>query len=294
MTKWILTAALALCALAGMAEEDVMALMPKPPKPMTEMNAQEKAAYNKVRAEAFSKLTEEQKRILIRQTKERYEQRTGGHVRRTDVQKGRIVFANAQKAVPDSELAKPLAKLADFLKVAIDVVPAAAPASCRKDAPAFLRAHGANAVVYVVDSEDACALLVAPEDRWALVNVAALRGGDVAARTQKELVRAFAFLCGAGASQFPESLTGPVLGVEQLDAIKDYELPIDVLQRFTEYLEGMGVKPYIQASYRTACRQGWAPAPTNDVQRGIWERVKADKERGPARPLHILPPGAKK
>lgn len=290
MTKWILCAALALCALAGMAEEDVMALMPKPPKPMAEMTAQEKAAYNKVRAEAFSKLTEEQKRILIRQTKERYEQKTGGYVRRTDVQKGRIVFANAQRDVPAAELAKPLAKLADFLKVAIDVVPAAAPASCRKDAPAFLKEHGANAVVYVVDSADGSALLVAPEDRWALVNVSALRGGDLAARTQKELVRAFALLCGGAASQFPESLTGPVLGVEQLDAIKDYELPIDVLQRFTEYLEGMGVKPYVQASYRTACRQGWAPAPTNDVQRAIWERVRADKERGPVKPLKIPPP----
>lgn len=289
MTKWILTAVLALCALAGMAEEDVMALMPKPPKPMAEMTAQEKSAYNKVRAEAFSKLTEEQKRILVRQTKERYEQRTGGHVRRTDVQKGRIVFANAQGTVAEDELKKPLSKLADFLKIAIDMVPATAPTSCRKDTPAFLKEHGANAVVYVVDSAEAGALLVAPEDRWALVNVAALRGGDVASRTQKELVRAFAFLCGAGASQFPESLTGPVLGVEQLDAIKDYELPIDVLQRFTEYLEGMGVKPYIQASYRTACKQGWAPAPTNDIQRAIWERVKADKERGPSNPLQIKP-----
>ena len=294
MTKWILCAALALCALAGSAEEDVMALMPKPPKPVAEMTAQEKAAYNKVRAEAFAKLTEEQKKILIRQTKERYEQRTGGYVRKTDVQKGRIVFANAQKTVPAAELEKPLAKLADFLKIAIDVVPAAAPASCRKDAPAFLKEHGANAVVYVVDSADAGALLVAPEDRWALVNLSALQGQDLTGRAQKELVRAFAYLCGAGASQFPESLTGPVMDPSGLDAISDYELPIDVLQRFTEYLDGMGVKPYIQASYRTACKQGWAPAPTNDVQRGIWERVRADKERGPARPLHILPPGAKK
>ena len=27
------------------------------------------------------------------------------------------------------------------------------------------------------------------------------------------------------------------------------------------------------ASYRTACQQGWAPAPTNDAQRTIWQEV---------------------
>jgi hypothetical protein len=35
----------------------------------------------------------------------------------------------------------------------------------------------------------------------------------------------------------------------------------------------MGVTPTLVAHYRQACKQGWAPAPTNDVQRAIWNKV---------------------
>lgn len=46
-------------------------------------------------------------------------------------------------------------------------------------------------------------------------------------------------------------------------------------------------------TYRNACRQGWAPAPTNDYQKAIYERMQADKERGPSKPLTITPPAKK-
>ena len=55
-----------------------------------------------------------------------------------------------------------------------------------------------------------------------------------------------------------------------------------------------GVRSVRLASYRQACREGWAPAPTNDVQRAIFEQVKADKERGPTNPITIPPPNAAK
>jgi len=54
------------------------------------------------------------------------------------------------------------------------------------------------------------------------------------------------------------------------------------------------VTPCIRATYRRACHLGWAPPPTNDVQRAIWEKIKAEKERGPTKPITIPPPNAKK
>ena len=51
---------------------------------------------------------------------------------------------------------------------------------------------------------------------------------------------------------------------------------------------------YIKATYLRACHLGWAPPPTNDVQRAIWEKIKAEKERGPTKPITIPPPNAKK
>ena len=32
-----------------------------------------------------------------------------------------------------------------------------------------------------------------------------------------------------------------------------------------------------EAPYAIAVRQGWAPAPTNDIQKAVWNRVMAEK-----------------
>ena len=34
----------------------------------------------------------------------------------------------------------------------------------------------------------------------------------------------------------------------------------------------------IRTTYRAAVKEGWAPAPTNDFQKAIWEKIKAEKE----------------
>jgi hypothetical protein len=36
----------------------------------------------------------------------------------------------------------------------------------------------------------------------------------------------------------------------------------------------MGVKPISVVTYRKAVEAGWAPAPTNDIQRAIYDEVK--------------------
>ncbi len=34
-----------------------------------------------------------------------------------------------------------------------------------------------------------------------------------------------------------------------------------------------GIEPLKVASYMRACQEGWAPAPTNDIQKAIWNEV---------------------
>ena len=65
----------------------------------------------------------------------------------------------------------------------------------------------------------------------------------------------------------------PVSNVEELDLFEQTEIPIDVLNRFPPFLEALGVVPYEECSYRSACKAGWAPQPTNDIQRAIWNEV---------------------
>ena len=40
-------------------------------------------------------------------------------------------------------------------------------------------------------------------------------------------------------------------------------------------MSGQGMQPFRRTTYRNAVREGWAPAPTNDAQRAIWDAVKA-------------------
>jgi hypothetical protein len=66
-----------------------------------------------------------------------------------------------------------------------------------------------------------------------------------------------------------------------------------MVEFYVTYLKSLGVTPAEMTTYRKACREGWAPAPTNDIQKAIWEQVKADKERGPTNPLKISMPKRK-
>ena len=148
-----------------------------------------------------------------------------------------------------------------------------------------------NASLVVVDDDKFPAMLHAPESRWCMVNIASLAHGAgqkqqfFAARVQKELTRGFSLLAGTQSSNYPKSILGCVTKPEDLDVFEDCRLPVDILSRFTPYLAGYGVKPCILSTYRKACEEGWAPAPTNDVQKAIWDKVHTM----PTEPIKIKP-----
>ena len=103
------------------------------------------------------------------------------------------------------------------------------------------------------------------------------------ARVLKELTRGFAMLCGASDSQFPGALTSAITKVEDLDHHTDHRLPVDLFIRFKKYMKPFGVAPGNIETYETACCQGWAPPPTNDIQRAIWNEVR----KLPEKPIKI-------
>lgn len=73
------------------------------------------------------------------------------------------------------------------------------------NADKLIDAADATVGVFVVDSSDYPTLMVAPESKWAFVNVGKLKADSpdaakLAWRTRKEIWRAFAYVCGGGAS----------------------------------------------------------------------------------------------
>lgn len=211
----------------------------------------------------------------------------GGTLMRPNSLSGKAIVVNAQKVVLSVSLTNAINTLNRALNTTI---------SLHESEP--LRVHeiknkaklfGAQEAVFIVlDSEWPNAIVVAPEDNWAIVNVAALSGNNVepsfiVARTNKELLRAFLMLCGAFDSSYDDSIMQGIKDVEDIDKIVRISPPLDVVGRVRKYLFAKGVETRPPVTYLQACRQGWAPVPTNDVQKKIWKQVHAV----PNRPITI-------
>jgi len=202
---------------------------------------------------------------------ERAMKRFGGYIERKGTQQGTICYVNCQKTVPKEWLEESIRYLTQMTHYNI---------VCREGAFDITNPKiEGNVSLFVIDDPKYPALLVAPENRWALVNVAVVakekRPAFFHARMKKQLSRGFAYLCGAANSQFQETLVRAIVDEADLDRNLDDQLPMDVFQRFYSYMSGLGVKPALYSTYKKACEEGWAPAPTNDVQKAIWDKVHA-------------------
>ena len=226
------------------------------------------------------KYTPEELTRLRAEAHQKMLERTGGYVMKPGVGRGMVMFFNAQTRVAESNIVKVASSLVRPLriKVAVERIEGAVTSA---DAGTRLKKSGAAAGVFVVDDvANPNTLLVAPEGRWAIVNVAALAADGAAepfvvARTQKEAMRAFLFAFNAGDSQSENSLMGPIAAPKELDLFPAARPPVDVLNRAIRAMPNYGVQRWERYTYRDACQEGWAPAPTNDYQKAIWNEVRS-------------------
>ena len=218
-------------------------------------------------------LTPEQRADRARKFKEMRYRKTGGFLVRPGSQNGKIVFVNAQKEAPVEWIQEIAAGFTKETRFRVEVVDG----EFSFPSPNIV----GNASVFVIDNPNMPPVLNAPESRWSMINIAPLKTGAgqkpafFRARCMKEFVRGFCFVGGTQDSNYPMALVGPVLKPDDLDQFADWRLPVDVYARIKKYSSAMGITPLEEVSYRKACQEGWAPEPTNDVQRAIWKKVHA-------------------
>ncbi len=144
------------------------------------------------------------------------------------------------------------------------------------------------AVVIVNDPSKSDFYRASPEGRWAVLNVSPLKADNPAQERLEErfakvywhaVVRAL----GGGYAAVKPSVMTPFSDLKSLDAIPTTKPSPDVVNMLIDTGSLYGIRTITIASYRTACRNGWAPPPTNDVQRAIWDKVHAI----PANPMKI-------
>lgn len=209
-------------------------------------------------------------------------QRTGGFVIKEGSAKGKIAVFNAQDVYDASAVIGAAHALAEEFRYVV-AVPKKQDVTIA-NASLKLKESGAGAGVFLVNVGDGMpAILAAPDDNWAVVNVAAFNKND--ALLKKQVLRAFAMGAGGCLSQTPITLMGPFKNSKQIAAIPTEKLPMDTIGKVLRNLKEYGVEQYLQTTYLKACRDGWAPAPTNDVQQAIWDKVHAL----PLEPLKIKP-----
>lgn len=190
-------------------------------------------------------------------------------------QKGQVTFVNRQTRLAESEI--------------LAVCRAIEKATKCKAAVGSI--DGAKVSVEVIDDASSPVMTAYPEDYRAVVNVGKLdknlKGKALEkfypSRCRKELLRAFCFACGAGGSQYPDNIMA-IGDITDLDLCEEF-IPGDTASTCETRLGRVGVTPTRYASYAKACRDGWAPQPTNDVQKAIWDKVHAM----PTEPLKIKP-----
>ena len=191
---------------------------------------------------------------------------TGGYVKQEDPGNGMVAILNKQKRIGKRALASVAKYYREFTgSMPFAVVEGRAP-------------HNAVYVVEVIDDPGVVhPLTIWPESRKAQVNIAPLARGageeeKLESRTLKEVSRAIALLAGGG-SQYPGTLAGTEGEAAGADKFKGFQMPPDVFLRIGTNLRALDVRPERRITYLEAVQEGWAPPPTNDVQRAIWRKV---------------------
>ena len=210
-----------------------------------------------------------------------FEQRTGGFLKKERKNSKAVYFINAQTRVDESVIESAREYVDEFLSTAITL----------KNGDFDFRNPRIEGELslFIIDDEQMPMSLIAPEARWAFVNVAPLTKGRgekkpyLEARAKKEIARIAVGLYGGVGSEYKKTLLSFVDAPDKLDKFEDVDLPVDAQSRCKQYLLDMGVKHWKRSNYRQACMEGWAPAPTNDVQKTIWD----DVHKTPEKPIKI-------
>ena len=211
--------------------------------------------------------------------------RTGGQIVKPGSQHGIAGIINLQKKFDVSSVDNALQTIAKATKFNFSikcdsekVINTANANKARKD-------FGFNVAVFVVDSPSDPNVMIMNQDAgWAIVNIANIKGANTE-RIAKIITRALVSVCGGASTQYDGTLISPISRYEDLDALSLSDIPLDALSRFNKALPTKGMSPAYIRSYKAACEEGWAPTPTNDVQKAIWDKVHAM----PTAPLKIKP-----
>lgn len=157
-----------------------------------------------------------------------------------------------------------------------------------KFATSLIGTNDTAAAVLIVEDEKYPIMLGALEKRWTILNISPLKVDNPSLnvfekRFAKVLWIAVSRTLGAGYSSFKPCVMQPFTTVTELDNNPAVIPCPEPFNKMINTAKAYGIDMIKIASYRAACQEGWAPAPTNDIQKAIWDKVRAT----PKNPMKI-------
>lgn len=211
--------------------------------------------------------------------RERMLRKTGGFLMRIPENAGCFKVINAQSKVSSDSLSPFVKDMGRFTSTLV-MLESHKESVTIDTASLLLQKYGANGCLFIVDNDSYPISLVAQEAKWGMVNVAALRtdGADqtaLALRTAREAWRVFALVVGAGDTSMGHCLLKPVFAAEDIDKLSTNSISPEPLLAIKDHMDAMGIRQVSRCTYLEACQEGWAPVPTNEYQKAIWDKVHA-------------------
>lgn len=200
----------------------------------------------------------------------------GGRLRQPNSEKGKIIVVNKQSLINQDMIDKVIQELVDKYRYTIEV------------SSQDVQSQKGLIVIRLEETDRRERIILAPEDLWVSLNVKSLAIDNppnifLKDRFDKEFKRSFAMVCCGTASDNGGSLMMPMNSLSDIDAFGAVIIPPDVNARISGNMPTVGMKPYRVCKYVEACQEGWAPAPTNEFQQAIWDKV----HEIPSEPLKI-------
>ena len=209
---------------------------------------------------------------------------------------GLFLFVDTQSRIEGGAVEKPIAELAADFNIDIRRIAGAPGEVDVRKSPAELKGYGAKGGIWIVDDPALPVSLAAIEDGWGVLNVAPILSDEPAAavlalRVKKYINRLFADLHGIGDPvMMPACVMKPAVGMKGVDALVCSTFSPESTGKIISALASAGYKQRKFGTYYDACEEGWAPAPTNAVQKAIWDKV----HQLPTKPIKIQPPDARR
>lgn len=228
--------------------------------------------------EKLSKLSRAEVDALSPAVRREYFKRTselhsGGIVEKPGAGKGTFLFVDSTGELTEGMFARDFNMLDRTLKVSPKLVKGK-PVTI-ETAGAAIKELNANAAVFVVSNSVLPRLITASEEGWAIVNMSKLKEGEpskevLEKRITIEVIRGLAQIFGSGNSGMSMSA---VTSLKDIDELQHPGFPPSAMKICQTQMRKLGFEPKVTASYRVACKQGWAPPPKTEAQRIIWQQV---------------------